>query len=807
MTWLSRLLPATPSLHRHAATLNRTTKQRRRVMTLENLEQRLVLSNVSASFSAGILTINADQFNNSFKITETTAAAGGKVTVSSLTPATTINSTAAAYQTPSAVTAIKVNLVGTTDSDVIQLVGAGKTTATTVKTVDFTVDKTYLNLSVNNVDNTGAFTLTTKGKLTATVLNSTFTALSIDQSQGCCLATVELGNDAIAGSVSVKEGSADKDVINVHDSKLGSTYLAQGNGNGDTITVTNNTVKDLTVCQGNGNGDSISVDGLKIASTSFGVITTQGNGNNDTTTINNVTVTGLVPNNPQIIPSIYVTQGNGNGDTASVTNSIVPGNISICQGDGNNDSASITDSSAGFVIKGYLYFGNVSIKQGNGAQDQAVVSGVNANNVYVCQGNGNEDFASVTSSKVNGCVLVTQGNGGPINNDLFGDIAIVDGVTGLAGTIKVSQGDGNYDQASVTNSDAQWGIFICQGNGNGDWAMIDTVSTLYGAIAITQGNGGGDYASISNALAACDISICQGNGGSDAALINTVTSSNGSVWITQGNGGGDYASISNADAYCNISICQGNGDGDQAFVSSSTAGGNISITQGNGNGDTAVVDSSTAGWNITICQGDGNLDTASVTNSTAVGYLEPVYDNAGNLLYFIDCDGNISITQGNGYGDTANVDGDSANNVYVCQGDNIFTPDCDGYPGDTVNINDSIITSDIVIHQGSSDAVGGYLVNIGDQSPVTAGGYTLICQNGAGNTVILGSDSSSFETAYLDVNTGAGGGGFVMATNTTVDWGSYFGFDFTIDGGGDGNTFFDAGGNDGVTASANYNVV
>ena len=48
----------------------------------------------------------------------------------------------------------------------------------------------------------------------------------------------------------------------------------------------------------------------------------------------------------------------------------------------------------------------------------------------------------------------------------------------------------------------------------------------------------------------------------------------------------------------------------------------------------------------------------------------------------------------------------------------------------------------------------------------------------------------------------------------TVDWGSYFGYDFTIDGGpgpdeyGDvSNVYYDAGGNDGVTASENFAVV
>jgi hypothetical protein len=82
--------------------------------------------------------------------------------------------------------------------------------------------------------------------------------------------------------------------------------------------------------------------------------------------------------------------------------------------------------------------------------------------------------------------------------------------------------------------------------------------------------------------------------------------------------------------------------------------------------------------------------------------------------------------------------------------------------------------------------------------------------------VVMGSDASSFYTVYLDIYTGDGGGGFVMATNVTVDWGSQFGYDYSIDGGGDvsdpdslltGNVYFDVAGNSGFTASDRYATV
>ena len=92
MTWLSRLLPNGRS------SLQRATKRRRRIMKLELLENRTLLSNVTVSFALpGTLTILGDAFNDSFSITEQSAAAGGKVTVASTSPPTTINETSVPF--------------------------------------------------------------------------------------------------------------------------------------------------------------------------------------------------------------------------------------------------------------------------------------------------------------------------------------------------------------------------------------------------------------------------------------------------------------------------------------------------------------------------------------------------------------------------------------------------------------------------------------------------------------------------------------------------------------------------------------
>jgi hypothetical protein len=167
----------------------------------------------------------------------------------------------------------------------------------------------------------------------------------------------------------------------------------------------------------------------------------------------------------------------------------------------------------------------------------------------------------------------------------------------------------------------------------------------------------------------------------------------------------------------------------------------------------------------------------------------------------------------------------TATNVYISQGNNIVTPDCDGFPGDTVFVNNALIVSDLVITQGhdvdegEEPAWGGYSVYIAagvwdldgnilsDPADVIAGGYTDIYQYGGGNLVVMGSDASAFYTVYLDIYTGDDGGGFVMATNVTVDWGSGWGNDYSIDGGGGGNVYFDAGGNSGFSASDNFATV
>jgi hypothetical protein len=314
-----------------------------------------------------------------------------------------------------------------------------------------------------------------------------------------------------------------------------------------------------------------------------------------------------------------------------------------------------------------------------------------------------------------------------------------------------------------------------------------------------------------------DIYISQGNGAGDVALIIDCFSAAGSLVITQGNGNGDVASIVSStigsSGSGSASIAQGSGSDDYAAISGVYVSfGSLTITQAdlstNSSGDFADIDTSYApNGNVSITQGNANGDWAQVIGVTA-GY---VY-YAGPFSYTFN--GNVTISQGNGYADEADLDGGNVvNNVYISQGDSIFTQGCLPGLGDEVDINDTFVDNDLSIVQGFTSAdVGNNVVNIATTSAVFVGDATSINEvgsNNGNNTVTLGgaNDPSGidFQTDYLDIYTGAAGGGFVSAVNTDVWIGSALGNDYTIDGGGTGNTYDDLGNNYGVTISANFN--
>ena len=717
---------------------------------------------------------------------------------------------------PGAVSSITVNeLSGTTgaaDHDVITLTGEGKTVAETTKNVTFNVNKTSLTLTVSAIDNPGVFSLTSHGSLNVSMDSSAWNSLSINQ-DGCCPALVSLTNDT-SGSVTVKEGWGDNSNITLTNDKFLVTNLEQYNGTHDTtsancnglndsINVTNSSMTTLNISQSRtdntaaGANNSVNVDGVLVASTGFGVKVSQGNGNGDTATVNNVNL--QAPTNKPFLAGISVTQGSGNGDTATVTNSTVSRDITVKQGSGAGDTATVDTVTS--------TLGGISVSQTDGKQDTATVSNSSAKlDVTVTQGDGGLDTATVLNVTAGGAISVTQGLALPTGLPPHGgDTALVSTST-AGGDVTILQKDDSTKGSSPNNK-----------------ATIQDVTSTFGGISITQGSAAGDVALIDPSSAFGDVTIIQGDGAGDMATVNqvTVTGPDGGISVTQGIGAGDTGNVTNSTVNGgDVSVSQGSGNGDTALVDSVvTATGNIFVSQtdiaDNTTGDTATVSNSSAvGGNITIGQGDGNGDIANV-----LGVIAGSVDDLGG-----DVAGTVTVTQGNGYNDVVNVDQGPAgpnmiNNLVVTQGNNAPFDGCLPGLGDAVHVNDSNITSDITISQGTQtdgidNAFGYYIVTIGDTSAVVAGGATLITQVGEGNTVILGGATApgdgtgpfDFTTTWLDVFTGDGGGAFVDVTNTQVLLGSYLGNDFTIDGGGDGNTFVNEGGNDGVTISGNFNV-
>jgi hypothetical protein len=568
MTWLSRLLPQSPNRQRFANDNHqiRQGQRRRRSMNLELLENRTLLSNVTVSFNAptSALTITGDSGNDNFTITENP---GGTVTVApgatkiapgvGLVPGSTINLNNAAFTTsPNPVSSIVVSLPGTTNFDFVTLTGQGKTTTTTINTVSVSATGANLNFAASSVDNstllvTDFFSTPVNAVLTATVTNSTFATLAIEQTGGGPdSSSVTLGTDTVPGSALVSLGNANKDSITLNSGNVfGQTALLEGNGgptnsnslgNSDTVSVAAGSYKNLSIKQLLDGTNSIITVGPGVVISPInnpapvlvdtanpvsivpdGVETSQGNGAGDTTTITGVTTTPGLPSPPVnlgpggalpggfVSSNINVVQGNGSvglaspptatvNDSASVTASTVPGNITITQTDLGSNSPSFNLA----TISGDTAGGAISISQGNAAGDVALVQGgapatgstFNANNVSITQGNNVSipNGSTVSSSPAGGDVAEVNAT------SVFSDITILQGTAGATagGYIAAIGFDylGFFGLNPVPGSGSVSASAILidqQGGGNDVWLgdAGSTVTTFF--LDVFTGGGGG----------------------------------------------------------------------------------------------------------------------------------------------------------------------------------------------------------------------------------------------------------------------------------------------------------------------------
>jgi len=775
MTWLSRLLPQQPSARLIGSDRrSRQSQRRRRMSTLEALEGRTLLSNVTTAiytsatvpYPAGApalpagargLDIITDNHTDVFSVTEN---ANGTVTVVG-TGATQINSlpVGTPYTTSQAMTDILFTIAGTSASkgNTITLTGHGTIRDVVVNEPGYsaTLPSPLLNFTATGVTNSGFLTINTGtpgtyvgGTLNANVLGSQFTALTIDQ-VGCCPAAVTLNNDLVPGAVSVTEGTANYDSVVANNDDFGATTISQfvgldpngQTGIGDLVSINDSNVQifSIAVTQlGSGVGQTIEIGNtseVEVSLLGFGITASQPNtvavpktpqGSNDLILIESITTyIPKPPNSPHGGPdSIVTTQGNGN-DTTIVDNAQVYGNISVTQGNGN-DIVNIAADTVGYAGSAY---GNLTVTEGNGSDSVTV----NSNGL---EGTLNNTFY--------GNVRITQGNGGDSVD--FEDSAV-------SGYVCVAQGNGN-DTATVSNNTIGGYVTIIQGNGN-DSATVES-DTIGSFVFVTQGNGT-DTATIDNDTVAGNIFVIQGNGNGDIVHVAAVTA--GSTTMV-----GPYIQ----DSYGLLYISQGNGSGDLVVVDSNGSEGtgpnvfnNVVIEQGNGGGPAGLSNCVAA---------PGYDDVVVFEEATVTSELVIVQNATFTPLVSLSelTSGVITILPPAPTGNPS-LEGTGAGNDLVEIGGN---PEGVSYPP-----GQPVIAAQVLV---------------GDQ--------TYVFQGGADNEVDLGGalDPSGVDlgTTYLDVWTGSGGGGYVTATNTAVGIGSaYAGFNWVINGGGTGNTYVDGGGN------------
>jgi len=722
MTWLSRLLPQSPSL-RLADRNNRTRQshRRRRMATLESLEERTLLSNLLLTFShtangqsngSTSLIITGSTANAKFTVTENLS---GTVTVTGTTasglpapqtaphtPITGIQGNGPQFTTSQTITYIDIVLPGdsrTTDTVTITGHGAVKDVVIVVPGASATVPGANLILNVNNLHNSGALDLYDAptyraatvnplpdlepgfappsgvytpptssdgnpinlegGKLAASVTSSSFATMTLEQ-DGCCQsAIVTLDHDIVPGQVIVLEG----------------TYGGFTPAPGSTLAPTLGNV-------------------IVATNDNFG---------------------------PTVMAQYY-------GPTTFP--SVTPGQA--C--DGENDLILVQDTTGNGI------FDLIALQLGYGTGQQILIG---------------TDVASVPSD---------------VEVSLFGfGIIAAQPFAGGSDTIHIE----SITQTPVTTNSRLWGppsIITFQGDGNGERAIVDS-SVVFGNIIVIQGNGG-------------PVPTLPGVPVTGPVIGDSVHIANDQIGYTIPSG--PYLTI---DKYGLLAVIQGNGYEDSIVVDSNgsepTPVGNIFnnalLVQGNGlngspfpccnevTGDTVDFEQAAVTSDLVIVQGfPFRMEDAGVTGLSAAGL-------------------NADATALNGM--ATSTSGLAASLAA------------------SPSLTPAVDTSELLAENGYAT------VTIGATEKVTVGEETFIFQFGANNTVLLGGagDASGvdFETNFLDIWTGIGGGGTVVAQNTDVQYGSLF-FANVING-GDGNNTYDntLDGNDDnglpfLSFSANY---
>jgi len=855
MTWLSRLLPQSPSLSLLTKPNNRTrqAQRRRRQATLEALEGRTLLSNVSVSVVAHELVIIGDTQNDSFTVTENNTT-GAFTVVGVPAPApphtppgqnpnlTQINKSAPglAYTTTTAqdVTSIDILLPGTsanTDYVSISSTGAGAGFITGGITIIApgaptplgttpSVQGLDLNLTVSHITVSGGFSLydaPTAGSSTTFLGNPPVPALPAGQAPNAPpgyfnpitgptvgsllpvtaptkaysnnlggILNVSITNSTLSSVYIEQDGCCPASVVLDHDAISSYLTVEEGVSNGDYIQLTNSTAGATTLIQGY--GPTMTDPNNALWTGAGDVITVQ----DDFKIVGGVEVGGIL--------DLCIAQlGTGGSGRLAGPNNIPPaiagGGQQILVG----NVSPVEVGLFGFGIKAVQHDSPFPIPVTLGVVGTAVPV-ILPNVIHI---ESITVYGHSSSSLQNGPPSICTSQG-----DDSGDSTIIDSST-VWGNISAYQGNGANDSVLLAADVAGWttpvaggpalggylyGNYGCVTVHQGTAAVADQPSVLTGGDTVTLNSAGSEYeaTNVFNNLVItqCDVT---GNTNPNSILVDSTDVVTGNILIFQGNAGGqNNGPLSDPDV-------NGFGTtGDTVTISATTAGyvtsngptvcdhgGLLAIVQGNGYEDGITI--TPVGTEYTL-QNQFNyvLIWQGESSPIPVGCVEPTGD-----WFFIDgttINDDLLVFQNAYSGSQTGVAAATSMASAASAGTNAATSFL--APGAT-----ALPTSlgDDTLGLGNNIVAIATTPGLGE---VYVGEATLVYQGGKDNSVYLGGSDfggpyinapADFETGTLDIFTGFGGGGYVSAQNTVELFGSYFGFPWVINGGGHGNVYFE----------------
>ena len=461
--------------------------------------------------------------------------------------------------------------------------------------------------------------------------------------------------------------------------------------------------------------------------------------------------------------------------TVTLNNDVVPGAVSVTEGTGNNDSVSATGDMFGATTISQYVDLNPNGNDGSGdnvsfndtvANPRTGLGGVFSLAVYQYGTGGGQSILVGTTSEVEvastGFGIIAQqpnATGEMPATATIGANGAITFTPAVPGDVIHIESITTYGRPSSVVGEGPPSISTLQNTtptaGNDETTIVDS-SSVPGNIIVQQGGGNNDFVHIS------DDAI--GTWAQTGPY--TITDSYGLLWVSQGNGGGDLVVVdSNGSAPISPPIPP------NQYGNVLNQFNNVVIQQGNGGGP----------FDTTQC-------AAAVPFDDVVAFEE---SNVNDYLYIVQ-NATFTVAVSPIPGSTGDT-GQYSFTVPSLAG----TPT--GYDGTGTGLN-------LVEIGGNPEGVtypDGITLVVPAQ--VIVDGETYVFQGGEQNVSDLGGamDPSGidFETATLDIWTGAGGGSVVTAMYTYVDNGSAYGNNYVINGGADGNAFVDEGVNPGVECS------